>query len=130
MKQKKILDLKGLMGDQSENIPGFKGVGKVTATKLVKDFGSVEEIYKNIESTKIAPRTRKLLEDDREMADKSRHLAEIFREVPLDFDWDKCLMSDYDKKKVTDLLTELNFKSLLGKLPEEKFEKDVVDIFV
>ncbi len=130
MKPKQIIDLKGLMGDPSDNIPGVKGVGKVTATKLVKDFGSVEEIYKNIESTKIAPRTRKLLEDDREMADKSRHLAEIFREVPLDFDWDKCLMSDYDKKKVTDLLTELNFKSLLGKLPEEKFEKDVVDIFV
>ncbi len=130
MKPKQIIDLKGLMGDPSDNIPGVKGVGKVTATKLVKDFGSVEEIYKNIESTKIAPRTRMLLEDDREMADKSRHLAEIFREVPLDFDWDKCLMSDYDKKKVTDLLTELNFKSLLGKLPEEKFEKDVVDIFV
>lgn len=130
MKPKQIIDLKGLMGDPSDNIPGVKGVGKVTATKLVKDFGSVEEIYKNIESTKIAPRTRKLLEEDKEMAEKSRHLAEIFREVPLDFDWDKCLLSDYDKKKVTDLLTELNFKSLLGKLPEEKFEKEVIDIFV
>ena len=125
-----IVDLKGLMGDSSDNIPGVKGVGKVTATQLVKDFGSVEEIYKNINSDKIKPRTRQLLLDDKEMGIKSRSLAEIYRKVPLEFDWDKCLLSDYDKAKVVDLLTKLDFKSLINRLPEEKFEKDVVDIFV
>ena len=125
-----IVDLKGLMGDSSDNIPGVKGVGKVTATQLVKDFGSVEEIYKNINSDKIKPRTRQLLLDDKEMGIKSRSLAEIYRKVPLEFDWDKCLLSDYDKAKVVELLTKLDFKSLINRLPEEKFEKDVVDIFV
>lgn len=130
MKPRQIVDLKGLMGDSSDNIPGVKGIGKVTATQLIKDFGSVEGVYSNINSEKIKPRTRQLLLDNKEMGLKSKHLAEIFREVPLDFNWEKCLLSDYDKKKITDLLTELNFKSLLNRLPEEKFEKEVVDIFV
>lgn len=125
-----IVDLKGLMGDSSDNIPGVKGIGKVTATQLIKDFGSIEEVYKNIDSEKIKSRTRQLLIEDKEMGIKSRYLAEIFREVPLDFDWEKCLLSDYDKKKVIDLLIELNFKSLLNRLPNERFEKEVVDIFV
>ena len=130
LEPKQIVDLKGLMGDSSDNIPGVKGIGKVTASQLVKDFGSVDEIYKNIESEKIKPRTRQLLIDDKEMGIKSRHLAEIFKEVPLEFSWDKCLLSDYDKAKVVDLLTMLDFKSLINRLPEEKFEKEVVDIFV
>lgn len=130
MSPKQIIDLKGLMGDASDNIPGVKGVGKVTATKLIREFGSIDNIYKNIESKVIAPRTKKLLEEDREMAIKSRFLAEIFREVPMDFDWDKCLMSDYDKQKVVDLFTELNFKSLVGRLPEVGTEKEIIDIFI
>ncbi len=130
MSPKQIVDLKGLMGDASDNIPGVKGIGKVTATKLIKDFGSIEEIYKNIDSDKIAPRTKKLLEEDKEMAHKSRYLAEIFREVPMNFDWDKCLMSDYDKSKVVELFNELNFKSLVTRLPEMGSEKEIIDIFI
>jgi len=130
IKPKQVVDLKGLMGDASDNIPGVKGIGKVTATKLIKDFGSVEGVYKNIDSKEIKPRTRELLLADKEMAIKSRHLAEIVRDVPMEFSWEDCLLADYDKKKVVDLLTELNFKSLLGKLPEENFEKEIVDIFI
>ncbi len=130
MSPKQIVDLKGLMGDASDNIPGVKGIGKVTATKLIKDFGTIEGIYRNIDSDKIAPRTKKLLEEDKEMAHKSRYLAEIFREVPMDFDWDKCLMSDYDKSKVLELFNELNFKSLVTRLPEMGSEKEIIDIFI
>lgn len=130
MSPKQIVDLKGLMGDASDNIPGVKGVGKVMATKLIKEFGSVENIYKNIDSESIAPRTRKLLMEDKEMAIKSRSLAEIFREIPMEFDWDKCLMSDYDKQIVIRLFEELGFKSLMNKLPEQNLEKEVIDIFI
>lgn len=130
MTPKQIIDLKGLMGDASDNIPGVKGIGKVTATKLIKEFGTIDNVYKQIDNKAIAPRTKKLLEEDKEMAIKSRFLAEIFREVPMDFDWDKCLMSDYDKQKVVDLFTELNFKSLINRLPDVGNEKEIIDIFI
>ena len=130
MEPKQIVDLKGLMGDSSDNIPGVKGIGKVTATKLIKEFGSVEGVYKNIESKDIAPRIKQLLIADKEMAKTSRHLAEIIRKVPMKFSWEDCLLADYDKEKARSLLEELNFKSLLGKLPGDKFEKEVENIFV
>lgn len=130
MDPKQIIDLKGLMGDSSDNIPGVKGVGKVTATKLIKDFGTVENIYKNIDSELISKRTRELLKSDEEMARKSRELAEIDLKVPLDFDWSKSLMSDYDKKGVLNLFEKLGFKSLMSRLPEDGFEKEVEDIFI
>ncbi|OGD84063.1 hypothetical protein A2572_04050 [Candidatus Collierbacteria bacterium RIFOXYD1_FULL_40_9] len=130
MSPKQIIDLKGLMGDASDNIPGVKGVGKVTATKLIKEFGSIENIYRQIDDKNIAPRTKKLLEEDKEMAIKSRFLTEIQKEVPMDFDWEKCLMSDYDKNKVIKLFEELNFKSLINKLPEVGNEKEIIDIFI
>lgn len=130
MEPKQIVDLKGLMGDSSDNIPGVKGIGKVTATKLIKEFGSVEGVYKNIESKDIAPRIKQLLIADKEMAKTSRHLAEITRKVPMKFSWEDCLLADYDKEKARRLLEELNFKSLLGKLPGDKFEKEVENIFV
>ncbi len=130
MTPRQIVDLKGLMGDSSDNIPGVAGIGKVTATKLVSEFGSIENIYKEIDNKNIPPRTRKLLEEDKEMAFKSRFLAEIIRDVPMEFDWDKCLVSDYDKNKVLELFTELNFKSLVNRLPEVGEEKEIIDIFI
>ncbi len=125
-----IIDLKGLMGDASDNIPGVKGVGKVTATKLIQEFKTIEEIYKNIESKSIADRTRMLLKADEQMGRKSRELAEIDRNVPVDMDWEKSLLVDYDKEKVRKLFEELNFKSLANRLPENNFEKEVEDVFI
>jgi DNA polymerase-1 len=127
---KQIIDLKSLMGDSSDNIPGVKGIGKVTATKLIQEFGGLNEIYKNIESPKISPRVKTLLTADKEMADKSYFLAEINRDVPLKLDWDACLLTNYDKNKVTVLFEELNFKSLIGKLPKDSWEREVQDVFI
>lgn len=130
MKPKQIIELKGLMGDSSDNIPGVKGVGKVTATELIKNFGDIEGVYKNIDSPKIKERVRSLLLADKDMAFKSKELATIDNEVPLEFDWVKCKLSDYEKKKVERLFEELNFKSLMNKLPEDNWEKEVQDIFI
>lgn len=130
LRPKQIIDLKGLMGDSSDNIPGVKGIGKVTATKLIKAFGDVDNIYKNIDSNEINDRTKKLLKEDVEMAKKSRFLAEINCDVPMEFDFEKCLLVDYDKSKVLALFEELGFKSLMNKLPEQNIEKEIVDIFI
>lgn len=127
---RQIIDLKSLMGDASDNIPGVKGVGKVTATKLIQDFGSLTNIYKNLDDPRISPRIRATLLADKEMAEQSYHLAEINTEVPLKLSWDDCLLTNYDKTKVVSLFEELNFKSLVAKLPKDSWEKDVQDIFI
>lgn len=130
MKPKQIIDLKSLMGDASDNIPGVKGVGKVTATKLIQMFGSLENIYKQIDDTGISKRTRELLLADQEAARQSWHLAEIDRHVPLKMSWEDCLLSDYKKDEVIKLFEELNFKSLIAKLPKDSWEREAVDVFI
>ena len=129
LKPRQIIDLKSLMGDSSDNIPGVKGVGKITATKLVQTFGSLEEIYKKIDQ--VTPeRVKKLLLEDKVMAEQSYQLAEIDQQVPLKFDWEECLLTNYEKEKATDLFNELGFKSLIAKLPKDNWEKDVMEVFV
>ncbi len=127
---KQIIDLKSLMGDPSDNIPGVKGVGKVTATKLIQEFGDLHNIYKNIEDIKLSPRIKNLLLADKEMADKSYHLATIDQYVTLELKWDDCLLTNYDKTGVIALFEELNFKSLIAKLPKDSWEKEVQDVFI
>jgi len=127
---KQIIDLKSLMGDASDNIPGVKGVGRVTATKLIQEFGNLENIYKNINDIKITPRVKAMLSSDKEMAEKSFHLAEINCDVPLKLDWDDCLLTNYDKNGVLSLFEELNFKSLINKLPKDSWEKEIQNIFI
>lgn len=130
MKPRQIIDLKSLMGDASDNIPGVKGVGSVTATKLIQMFGGLEEIYNNIEDSRIAKRTKELLLEGQASARQSFRLAEINREVPLEVNWEDCLLSDYKKELVLELFEELNFKSLISKLPSNSWEKEVVDVFI
>ena len=127
---KQMIDLKSLMGDPSDNIPGVKGIGKVTATKLIQEFGSLENLYIHLDDEKIPVRIRGMLRAEKEMAEKSYHLGEIDCNVPLEFHWDDCLLTNYDKKKVVKLFEELNFKSLVNKLPKDSWEKEVQDVFI
>jgi DNA polymerase-1 len=129
-KPKYIVDLKSLMGDSSDNIPGVRGIGKVTATKLIIDFGSLEGVYKNIDSDKISKRVREMLIADKEMARQSYKLAEINKEAPLKIDWEDCLLTNYDKNKAMELFKELNFNSLLPRLPKDSWEKETEEIFL
>jgi DNA polymerase I len=127
---KQMIDLKSLMGDPSDNIPGVKGVGKVTATKLIQEFGSLSSIYAHIDDKQIPDRIKGLLKADKEMAHKSYHLGEIDCKVPLKLNWNDCLLTNYDKSKVVGLFEELNFKSLINKLPKDSWEKEVQDVFI
>ena len=114
----KIVDIKGLAGDSSDNIPGVRGIGAKGATKLIQEFGSVDNVYKNL--NKIPEKYRKLLETDAEAAVMSKKLATIDTKTPVRLDLKKCVLKDYDKSEVAKLFQELEFKSLLNKLPGVK----------
>ncbi|MGL5381586.1 DNA polymerase I [Clostridium sp.] len=128
-----FIDVKGLMGDKSDNIPGVPGVGEKTAYKLIQEYGSVEEVLKNIENVK-GKKLKENLENFSEQAIFSKKLATIMTEVPIDFDLDEILSQEaYNKDKVKKLLLKLQMKSIISKLPndglEESEEKvDTVDV--
>lgn len=115
LEPKQLIDLKALAGDPSDNIPGVRGIGSVGATKLIKEYGSVEGVYKNL--NKIPEKTRNLLEDSIEEAIMSKKLATIDLEAPIKLELDKCVLSDYDRRAAEKLFLELEFRSLIPKLP-------------
>ncbi len=110
-----VVDYKSLRGDPSDNIPGVAGIGEKTATNLIQEYGTLEEIFAQI--GKIPEKVRKKLENEYEIAQMSKQLATIIRDVPLSFDLEKAKLSDYDPNRVRKLFMELEFKSLLRKLP-------------
>lgn len=122
---KQLVDYKGLKGDPSDNIPGVAGIGDKTATKLVKEFGSVENLYKSIEEgkTSLPEKLKEKLLQGKEIALFSKKLATIQKDVPLGFDLEKCRLEDYDKEKVIKLLKELEFRSLINRLPQSEQER-------
>ncbi len=112
-----IADLKGLAGDPSDNIPGIPGVGKKTAAKLIHQFGPVEEIYAHLDEVS-PPKLQALLRQHEATARQSKKLATIVTGVPLTLRFDTCYLSHYDRQRVAELFRELEFFSLLPKLPE------------
>ncbi|MFH1367077.1 MAG: DNA polymerase I [Patescibacteria group bacterium] len=119
-----VIDYKALRGDPSDNIPGVKGIGEKTAGDLIKDFGSLENIYKALEkggksAEKIKERYQNLLKEHKEEAFLSKKLATIERKTPIEFNLEKAAVKNYDRTKVVTLFSELEFRSLLNKLPGE-----------
>lgn len=125
---KAIIDFKGLSGDASDNIPGVDGIGEKRALALLEQFGSIDEIYSNIESEQIKPALRKKLIEGKESAFFSRRLATICRDVPMNFTPDMAKLQPRHEKELFDTLSELELKTLIvkfgaGKAPAEKPEK-------
>jgi len=114
---KQLIDFKALRGDPSDNIPGVKGIGEKTAAQLIKEFGSLENLYKNLNSKKIKDRVRELLKGHQGKAFLSKKLATIIQDVPLKFDLSKTKIENYNLQEVYDLFQKLGFKSLLNRLP-------------
>jgi DNA polymerase-1 len=113
-----VADLKALEGDQSDNIPGVPGIGRKTAVKLIQQFGGIDRIYEHIDEVTPA-RLQGLLRENEAIARQSRELATIVIETPVTLDLELCRTSNYDRAKAADLLRELEFNSLLEKLPED-----------
>jgi len=113
---KQLIDYKALRGDASDNIPGVKGIGEKGAIELLNNFGTLENIYKNLNSGKIKDRTRELLREHQADALMSKKLATIITDVPIDFKLEDSRFSGYDQNAVIDVFQKLNFKSLLRQL--------------
>ena len=117
VKPEQIADFKGLKGDPSDNIPGVPGVGEKTAAKLIQQFGSIDQIYAHIDEV-TPPKLQALLRQNEAIARQSKELATIVIQTPVTLNLDDCQTSHYDRNEVTELFRELEFFSLLPKLPE------------
>lgn len=116
-----MVDFKALAGDPSDNIPGVPGVGKVTATRLLKKFKNLDNLYQKIEKEKnqdIKPKLKESLLLNKEQAFFSRVLAKARKDAPIDFDIKKCKFGQFDRKKIEEILKRLEFYSLLKRIPE------------
>jgi len=116
VKPEHITDLKGLAGDPSDNIPGVSGIGGKTAASLIQQFGSIEQIYDHIDEV-TPPKLQALLKEKEAIARQSKELATIVTRMPVSLNLDDCQISQYDRNKVTEFFRELEFASLLPKLP-------------
>ena len=112
---KKLIDLKALMGDSSDNIPGVAGVGPKTATDLLLKFGSLDGVYANLEDKSIRPKLREKLESDRENAYLSYDLATIRPEAPIDFEPMDAIVRPYNRPELYKLFQKLEFVRLIDK---------------
>jgi DNA polymerase-1 len=123
----KMIDLKGLQGDPSDNIPGVKGIGEKTALKLLKEFGSIEGIYESID--KISGSVKDKLINNKESAFMSKELATIYKEVPLNIEFEDIKYKGANIEELNKIYEELEFYSFLKK--NEKIKKDSnVDVII
>ena len=114
----RMVDLKALMGDSSDNIPGVKGIGEKTALKLLTEYKTLDGVYENID--KISNKLAEKLTIDKDKAYMSYFLATIYKEVPIDTDFNKIKYRGIDTLKYLDLLNELEFYSIIRKLDIKK----------
>ena len=122
-----IIDLKALMGDSSDNIPGVKGIGEKGALKLLQEYKTLDGIYENIDEIK--GKTKEKLENDKSNAYFSYELATIYKEVPLEINLDDTYYNGPDVDKLNSIYSELEFYSLLkdNVKKEIEFNYQVVD---
>ncbi len=118
-----LIEVKGLMGDTSDNIPGVRGIGEKTALSLIQKYKTVEGVYENLGDMKGAQLTK--LTEGRDMAFLSRELGRICREVPISHDLSALSVKDYDKDALGKMFRRLEFRALSEELalPEEKKEE-------
>jgi DNA polymerase-1 len=112
-----FVDLKSLMGDSSDNIPGVSGVGEKTALKLMQEYKSLDNIYENIDSIK--GKLKEKLEADKMQAYMSQTLARIITDIPIEFDIEEFKMQKPDMKKLSELYDELEFRVFKKRIAEE-----------
>ncbi len=112
---KQLIDLKALMGDSSDNIPGVPGVGQKTALDLLHRFGTLDEVYAHLHDTSIRPKLQEKLENGKESAYLSYELATIIPQAPIDFLPEENLRKPYNKPELYALFQKLEFVKLIDK---------------
>lgn len=121
----RIIDMKGLMGDSSDNIPGVPGVGEKTAIKLLKEFDSLENLVQSIDKVS-GKKLKEKLEEFKDQALMSKELATIFREAPLTITLEDTEFPGMQIEKLKEIFKELGFNSLLEKLGEAPEKEELV----
>lgn len=112
-----VIDLLGLMGDSSDNIPGCPGVGEKTAQKLLADFGSIDNLLANTDKLKGAQ--KKKVKENAEQIRFSKFLATIKTDVPIEFDADSCKKQNVNEDKLIEIYTELEFRTFINRFKQE-----------
>jgi len=128
-----MIDYKALCGDPSDNIPGIRGIGPKTALDLLIKFKTVEGVYEAIKNKQIdgiKPAALQKLTDGYEDAIKSKMLATIVLDVPIELNLKACELHDYDKDEAMAFLEELGFFSIIKRLPSDSWTDEVEEIFV
>lgn len=122
----RLIDLKALMGDSSDNIPGVAGVGPKTASELLKKFGTLDGVYENLTPENMKGKLFDKLQNGRETAYLSYDLATIRKNAPIDFSPERNLMQEPKRKVLYELFTKLEFQKLIDKynLRSAAFEED------
>ena len=124
---KQFIDLKALMGDKSDNIPGVPGVGEKTALKLIHEFGNLETLYENIGSLKPSKVNQNII-DSKDIAFISRDLATIDINVDFDYSIDELKLNDDYGIKLIDVLSEFELNSILKRLNLEANNSPVIEV--
>ena len=110
-----MVDYKALKGDPTDNIAGVPGVGEKTAAKLIADHGSIEGVYENLDT--LTPKLRAALDANREQVRHSREMSRIVTDIPVTLDPGRTRRGQYDRASVIDLFRDLEFRSLIPRLP-------------
>lgn len=118
----RMVDLKSLMGDASDNIPGVKGIGEKTAIKLLQTYHTLDGVYENLDSIKGANHDK--LVRDKEMAYMSYDIATIYREVPIDTSFDNIKYDHEDTEELINIFNDLDFHSLLKKTTMNTYKEE------
>ena len=122
---KQLIEVKGLQGDTSDNIPGVPGIGEKTALSLIQKYGSIENLYNHLEDGDIKGKQKENLKNNKDLAELSRTLGTINLEVPLDESLEKLEYKEWNKKEVLDIFKRLNFKRYIDRFNLE--DSDNVD---
>lgn len=115
-----FIDYKALRGDPSDNLPGVPGVGEKTATDLLHKYGSLDGIYENLDEVKGSLQSK--LRDNKDAAYMTKKLVILDKKVPLKLEWKQADIAKTDPKRITQILRDLEFRTLLRQLPEEMLE--------
>lgn len=126
-----FIDLKGLMGDKSDNIPGVPGIGEKTGIKLLKEFETIENLVQNTD--KLKGSVKKKLEENIDIALMSKRLATIVRDMPIDMDVNELKLENYDEQKIIKLFNTFGFNSLIKRISMNKEvvqENDIESVLI
>ena len=121
-----VIDFLAMMGDSADNIPGIPGVGKKTAQKFIKEFGSVEALLNNL--SQIKGKLKEKIESSRDLALLCKKLVTINTSVPISYDTESMKLTDFNEIKVSELFQELEFNNLLKRILTKEKEPETIDV--